>query len=81
MVNFFAKKKKDLEKRTKDIADKDKQKVYMGGMGNRGAHGIESTTGNFSLFNAISFLQQMYCQISFMLVKITEFQSRKSNSE
>lgn len=53
VVDFFAKKKKDLEKRTKDIADKDKPKVYMGGMGNRGAHGIESTTGNFSLFNAI----------------------------
>jgi iron complex transport system substrate-binding protein len=26
----------------------------MGGMGMRGAHGIESTTGNFSIFNAIN---------------------------
>lgn len=45
--------KEDLDKRTKDIPQEDRPRVYMGGMGTRGAHGIESTTGDFSLFNAI----------------------------
>ena len=45
--------REDLDKRTKDMAEEERPRVYMGGMGMRGAHGIESTTGDFSLFNVI----------------------------
>ncbi|MGI5902190.1 MAG: iron ABC transporter substrate-binding protein [Desulfitobacteriia bacterium] len=45
---------KDLEQRTKDIADVDKPSVYIGGLGIRGAHGIESTQGNYALFKVLN---------------------------
>lgn len=53
VVGFFKKLKTDLTDRSKKTSEAKKPSVYMGGMGNRGAHGIESTSGSFSLFDAI----------------------------
>ena len=44
----------DLNKRTKDIPDDKKPKVYNGGMGFRGPHGFEGTSGNYPPFLAIN---------------------------
>jgi iron complex transport system substrate-binding protein len=52
-VDFLNQALEDLGKRTSDIPDADKPSVYVGGLGARGAHGIESTQGNYSLLNAI----------------------------
>ena len=54
VIDYFAQVKEDLASRVKDIDDAEKPLAYMGGMGMRGVHGIESTTGNFSIFDAIS---------------------------
>lgn len=43
----------DLDARTKDIAEDKKPTAYVGGLGMKGTHGIESTQGNYSLFKAI----------------------------
>ena len=45
--------RQDLENRTKDIPDADKPSVYVGGLGSRGAHGIESTQGQYALLDVI----------------------------
>ncbi|WP_010243357.1 TroA family protein [Acetivibrio cellulolyticus] len=45
--------KNDLDTRTKDITDDKKPSAYVGGLGMKGTHGIESTQGNYSLFNAV----------------------------
>lgn len=38
---------RDLRDRTADVPDEDKPTVYVGGLGMKGTHGIESTQGNF----------------------------------
>lgn len=43
IVDFIESVKKDLNERTKNIPDALKPRVYIGGIGYRGAHGIEST--------------------------------------
>lgn len=53
IIDYFAEIKLDLENRVKDLKNEDKPSVYLGAQSMRGAHGIESTSGNFSLFNAI----------------------------
>ena len=45
--------RRDLDYRTKDIPDDEKPSVYMGALNMRGSHGIESTQGNYALFNAV----------------------------
>lgn len=44
--------KTDLAKRTENITDK--PTVYLGCQSNKGSHGIESTVGNYSLFDALN---------------------------
>ncbi|NLU47104.1 MAG: iron ABC transporter substrate-binding protein [Syntrophomonadaceae bacterium] len=44
----------DLNRRTQDIPEQDKPRVYIGALGSRGSHGIESTRGNNTLLNAIN---------------------------
>jgi iron complex transport system substrate-binding protein len=44
----------DLHDRTAAIPDSEKPYVYVGGLGARGFHGIESTQINYSLFNAVN---------------------------
>ena len=52
-VDFIVQAQEDLDARTKDIADEDKPVVYLGGLGFRGAHGIESTQGGYALLDVI----------------------------
>jgi iron complex transport system substrate-binding protein len=43
----------DLSRRTADIPGAEKTTVYAGGLGMKGTHGIESTSGDFPPFTAI----------------------------
>ncbi len=54
VVDYLEECKKDLNDRTKDIAENDKPSVYIGGLSMKGAHGIESTSGKYPPFEAIS---------------------------
>jgi iron complex transport system substrate-binding protein len=47
VVEFIERAKADLQSRTKDIPQEKKPKVYVGGIGYRGAHGIESTEQHY----------------------------------
>ncbi len=53
VINFFSEMESDLSSRTVGISKEEKPLAYMGCMSSRGAHGIESTDGDFSIFNAI----------------------------
>ncbi|AEF97067.1 iron ABC transporter substrate-binding protein [Methanotorris igneus] len=44
----------DLNNRTSDIPDSKKPKVYVGGIGFKGMHGIESTSCNYPPFMAVN---------------------------
>ena len=50
---FLQQAREDLEKRTKNISDVDKPSVYVGGLGAKGTHGIESTQGQYALLDVI----------------------------
>jgi iron complex transport system substrate-binding protein len=52
-VNFLLQVRQDLESRTVDIPEDSKPTVYVGGLGSRGTHGIESTQGRYSLLDVI----------------------------
>jgi len=52
-VDFIQQARQDLEGRTKGIPETDKPSVYVGGLGARGAHGIESTQGQYALLDVI----------------------------
>lgn len=54
VVEFMKNCEKDLNNRTKDIEDSQKPSTYIGALSMKGAHGIESTQGNYSLFNVIN---------------------------
>jgi iron complex transport system substrate-binding protein len=53
IVDYMEKCRNDLDSRTRNIPDDKKPSVYIGGLGMKGTHGIESTQGNYSLFNAV----------------------------
>lgn len=53
IADYMEKCKNDLDTRTKDIPDDKKPSAYVGSLGMKGTHGIESTQGNYSLFNAV----------------------------
>jgi iron complex transport system substrate-binding protein len=53
LVSLMEQFKNDLDERTRDIPLDKKPTTYVGGLGMRGSHGIESTQGNYALFNAI----------------------------
>lgn len=50
---FIQQSREDLVKRTKDIPEADKPSVYVGGLGAKGTHGIESTQGQYALLEVI----------------------------
>ncbi|MFZ6030796.1 MAG: iron ABC transporter substrate-binding protein [Chloroflexota bacterium] len=52
-IDFIEKARQDLDARTGDIPDADKPAVYVGGLGAKGTHGIESTQGQYALLDAI----------------------------
>ena len=54
VIGFIDSCSNDLQSRTEDIAAADKPGIYFGAMSMRGAHGIESTRGNYSLFQAVN---------------------------
>lgn len=53
VVDFIRDCQEDLGARTRDIPQEKKPKVYVGGIGFKGAHGIESTQANFPPLSAI----------------------------
>lgn len=52
VVDYLKDTQSDLQTRSMNAADK--PTIYLGGQSSKGAHGIESTTGNYALFNAIN---------------------------
>jgi len=50
VINYIKKSQADLAERTKDIADTDKPKVYVGALGVKGTQGIESTQAKYPPF-------------------------------
>jgi iron complex transport system substrate-binding protein len=62
----------DLEARTADISDADKPTVYVGGLGMKGTHGIESTQGGFpplTAINAVNVVDETGSSASVMIDK------------
>ncbi|WP_432409157.1 iron ABC transporter substrate-binding protein [Wukongibacter sp. M2B1] len=53
VIKFMEECKNDLNDRTKDISDEERPSAYVGALGYKGAHGIESTRCNYALFNAV----------------------------
>ncbi len=53
VIDFITTTQGDLDARTKGIPDAQRPTVYVGGIGHKGAHGIESTEANFPPFVAI----------------------------
>ncbi|MBU2621158.1 MAG: iron ABC transporter substrate-binding protein [Proteobacteria bacterium] len=47
VIQFIESARKELQEKTKDIRDTDKPNVFVGGIGFRGSHGIESTEKNY----------------------------------
>ncbi|GKX29713.1 iron ABC transporter substrate-binding protein [Vallitalea longa] len=54
VIDFMKNCKEDLNVRTKDIVEDKKSSTYIGALSYKGSHGIESTYGNYSLFQAIN---------------------------
>jgi iron complex transport system substrate-binding protein len=54
VVDYIKGCQEDLEARTADIPEADKPTVYVGGLGMKGTHGIESTQGDFPPLVAIN---------------------------
>lgn len=53
-IDFILQAQQDLDTRTNDIPEDEKPSVYVGGLGYKGAHGIESAQGNYALLGAIN---------------------------
>ncbi|RLC69809.1 MAG: iron ABC transporter substrate-binding protein [Chloroflexi bacterium] len=53
VIAFITERREDLKVRTQGIPEEQKPTVYVGGIGYRGTHGIESTEGNFPPFSAV----------------------------
>ena len=52
-IKVIQRAREDLEARTAGIPEADKPSVYVGGLGARGTHGIESTQARYALLDAI----------------------------
>lgn len=53
VVNYITSITEDLDSRTASIPGEEKQTVYIGCQSNYGTHGIESSTANYVLFDAV----------------------------
>lgn len=58
VIDYFANMKADLIARTPDISMDEKPVVYIGGIGNRGPHGLQSTKPDFIGFTLLSANQK-----------------------
>jgi iron complex transport system substrate-binding protein len=54
VVDYLQKCQQDLHERTKDIPEDKKPKVYVGALGMKGVHGLESTQAKYPPFVAIN---------------------------
>lgn len=54
LIKYMDELEKDLDDRTKDIAEEDKPTVYTGAVSFAGAHGFEGTYGKYPIFDAIN---------------------------
>lgn len=54
LISYIKGLEEDLHNRIKDIPEKDKPRVYVGGVNFKGAHGFDGTEANYSPFSAIS---------------------------
>lgn len=54
VVDYMEKCKQDLSNRTKGIPDNQKTSVYVGAVGMKGTHGIQSTQGQYPPFVAVN---------------------------
>ncbi|SLM29775.1 conserved exported hypothetical protein [Desulfamplus magnetovallimortis] len=66
IIEYIEALRKDLQHRTGDIPDNQKPGVYVGGIGYRGAHGIESTESNYiplDWCNAINLAERIEARI------------------
>lgn len=66
IVEFIEKTKADLGNRTKNIPQEKKPRVYVGGIGYRGAHGIESTEQHYlplAWTNSINLAQEITAKV------------------
>lgn len=54
VIEFMKKCENDLDSRTKDIHNNLKPSTYVGALNMKGSHSIESTQGNYSLFNSVN---------------------------
>lgn len=52
-VDFIQQAEADLSERTQSVPDEDKPSVYVGALGAKGTHGIESTQGQYALLDVI----------------------------
>jgi len=52
-ADFILQSQQDLTNRVYEIPDDEKPTVYVGGLGSKGTHGIESTQGNYPLLDVI----------------------------
>jgi len=53
VVEYLEKCRKDLMKRTGDIPKDERPRVYVGALGMKGSHGIESTAAEYGPFDAV----------------------------
>ena len=53
-IDFILQCKQDLESRTQNIPEADRPTAYVGALGARGAHGIESTRAQYTLLDVIN---------------------------
>lgn len=56
VVDFIENCRDDLARRTEDVPDEGKPSVYVGGLGMKGTHGIESTQGDYPPLAAVNAL-------------------------
>ena len=53
LISYLEDVKKDLDSRTKELPEEEKETVYVGGVSFKGAHGFEGTEANYAPFSAI----------------------------
>ncbi len=53
VIDFFKECRNDLQERAKEVSESEKPSVYVGGLGMKGVHGIESSQAKYPPFVAI----------------------------
>ncbi len=72
VISFIKGCRDDLDERTKDIPQSGKPRAYVGGIGMKGTHGIESTQGDFpplASINAVNVVDETGSKGSVMIDK------------